>query len=299
MSAIAKLGPVQKLDAFQKRSRSTAIAIATAKKFSEDQSTNLATMIAFWAFFSIFPLLLVFVTVLGWVLPASSKHSVLNHVQQMFPLLDPNTVGSLGGAVWALVLGVFSALWSGLAVVRTTETAFNSVWAVPRSRRAGMVKQLIRSLAVLATVGAGLVLTTVISGFVTSASRGVNIGVAGVIGGYVLAAALDVALVLAAFRILTERSVTTRDVLPGALLAGLAFFVLQQASAVIISRYLHKAQSTYGHFATVITILWWFYIQSIVTLLGAQLNVVLKEHLFPRSLVNGSPTEADRRATAA
>ena len=199
------MSALTKLDVVLQRSRSTAIAVATAKKFSEDQATNLATMIAFWAFFSIFPLLLVFVTVLGWVLPASSKESVLSHVAQMFPLLDPSTVKSLGGAVWALLIGVFSALWSGLAVVRTTQSAFNSVWEVPIHRRAGLVRQVLRSLAVLATVGAGLVLTTVISGFITSASRGVNIGAIGQVGGYVVAAALDVVLLLAAFRILTDR----------------------------------------------------------------------------------------------
>ena len=106
----------------------------------------------------------------------------------------------------------------------------------------------------------------------------------GAVGGYVLSLALDVGIFLAAFRILTERHVTTRDVLPGALLSGIAFFVLQELSTLIISRYLKNAQSTYGHFATVITMLWWFYLQSMITLLGAQLNVVLKEHSYPRSL---------------
>jgi YihY family inner membrane protein len=289
------MATLAKLDAAQKRSPRAAVAIATGKKFSEDQSTSMATTIAFWAFFSIFPLLLVFVTVLGWVLPASSKQSVLTHVAQMFPVLDPSSVKSLGGSIWALALGVVSALWSGLAVVRTTGTAFNAVWGIGQKRREGFAQQVARSLLVLLTIGLGLVLATVISGFVTSASRGVNIGVIGQVGGYVLAAALDVALLLAAFRILTERSVTLHDVLPGALLAGLVFFILQQASTLIISRYLHNAQSTYGHFATVITILWWFYISSIVTMLGAQLNVVLKERLYPRSLGTGQPTEADRR----
>jgi hypothetical protein len=49
----------------------------------------------------------------------------------------------------------------------------------------------------------------------------------------------------------------------------------------------------------VITILWWFYLQSVVTLLGAQLNVVLKDRLHPRSLVDSPQTEADRRALQA
>jgi uncharacterized BrkB/YihY/UPF0761 family membrane protein len=108
-----------------------------------------------------------------------------------------------------------------------------------------------------------------------------------------------VGLFVAAFRMLTDREITVRDVLPGALLSGIVFFVLQEISALIISRHLKSAQSTYGHFATVITILWWFYLQSIVTLLGAQLNVVLKERLHPRSLVDAPQTEADERALKA
>lgn len=64
----------------------------------------------------------------------------------------------------------------------------------------------------------------------------------------------------------------------------------------IIVRYLHTAQSIYGHYATVITMLWWFYLASIVTLLGAQLNVVVKQRLYPRGLVDTPTTESDYRA---
>jgi uncharacterized BrkB/YihY/UPF0761 family membrane protein len=217
----------------------------------------------------------------------------------MFPLLDPKTVSGLSGSWWALLLGLLTALWSGLGAVRTAQFAFNSVWEIPYHQRPGLVKQVLRSVWVLATIGVGLVFTTLLSGLVVSSTSGVHLGVAGRIGGYVLAAVLDVGLFVAAFRILTERDVTTRDVLPGALLSGIAFFVLQQLSALIISHYLKNAQSTYGHFATVITILWWFYLQSMVTLLGAQLNVVLKERFYPRSLVDAPQTEADHRVLQA
>ncbi len=277
-------GVLQKLDRAQKRSTTLSVAVATFKKFSEDQSANLAAMIAFWAFFSVFPLFLVLVTLLAIFLPASDKDSVLGHVAQMFPLLDPKTVSGLSGAWWTIVLGLATALWSGSGVVRTAQFAFNSVWGIQPNQQPGLVKQMIRSISVLATVGLGLVLTTLLSGLVASSASGVNLGAAGRVGGYVLSAALDVGIFLAAFRILTDRDVTTRDVLPGALLSGIAFFVLQELSTLIISRYLKNAQSTYGHFATVITILWWFYLQSMITLLGAQLNVVLKEHSYPRSL---------------
>lgn len=286
----------QKVDRAQKRTAVTSVAVATFTKFREDQSTSLAAMIAFWAFFSIFPLFLVLVTVLGWVLPASDKNTVLNHVSTMFPLLDPQSIKGLHGSWWALVLGAATSLWSGLGVVRTTQTAFNSVWEVPYHARPGLMAQVLRSLAVLATIGVGLILSSLVSGLVMSNSSGVHLGIAGKIGGYVLAAALDVGLFVAAFRMLTDRDITARDVLPGAIFSGVMFFILEQASTFIISRHLKSAQSTYGHFATVITILWWFYLQSIITLLGAQLNVVLKERLHPRSIANAPQTDADHRA---
>ncbi len=289
---------LQKVDAAQRGTKPTGVAVATFKKFKEDQSTNMAAMIAFWAFFSIFPLFMVLVTVLGWALPASDKNNVLSHVANMFPLLDASTIKGLGGSWWALIVGAVTALWSGIGVVRTAQTAFASVWEIPFHERPGLLKQVTRSLSVLATIGVGLVLTTLISGFVTGSSTGVNLGVGGRIAGYVVSAALDVGLFVAAFRMLTDREITIRDVLPGAILSGVIFFVLQELSAFIISRHLKSAGATYGHFATVITILWWFYLQAVVTLLGAQLNVVLKERLHPRSVV-APQTEADRRALQA
>jgi membrane protein len=286
---------LSKADAAQKKTKPTSVALATFKKFSEHHSTNLAAMVAFWAFFSIFPLLLVAITVLGWVLPAHDKAAVLTRVAQMFPLLNPGQIKGLNGRWWPVVLGGVTALWSGLGVVRTLETALNSVWEVPYHRRPGMLEQVIRALKVLGTVGVGLVLTTLISSFVTSSSTGVNLGVAGRVAGYVIAILFDVGLLVAAFRMLSPPGVSLRDVLPGAALSGVVFFVLQELSAFIISRHLKSAQPTYGHFATVITILWWFYLQAIVTLLGAQLNVVLKQRLYPRSLVDAPQTEADHR----
>ncbi len=287
---------VARADAFQQQHVSLAVPVAVVRKFGDDKSANLASMIAFWAFFSIFPLLLVFVTLLGFFLPASMKISVLTRVAEMLPLLSTATIRGLGGQWWPLVLGAVSALWSGLAVVRTIEFAFNSVWEIPQAHRPKLIPSVVRALWILAVMGGGLVVSVLITGYVTGAAAGVNLGWGGRLGGYIIAIALDVGLFVAAFRILTQQHDTTRDVLPGALLSGVTFWILQAVSSLIISRYLHKAQSTYGHFATVITILWWFYIQAMVSLYGAQLNVVLKERLYPRTLTKAPDTEADRRA---
>lgn len=286
---------LEKLDRLQKRTKPTGVVVATFTKFREDQTTSLAAMIAFWGFFSIFPLLLVLVTVLGYVLPASDKNQVMTHVSDLLPVFKSRSFAGMTGSWWALVLGLVTSLWSGLGAVRTLQTAFSSVWEIPYHERPGFLKQIKRSLLVLATVGVGLVLTTLISGFVTSASSGVHLGIVSRIAGYVISIMLDIGLFVAAFRMLTDRDITVRDVLPGAIFSGVIFFVLQELSAFIIARHLHSAQATYGTFATVITFLWWFYLQAIVTLLGAQLNVVLKRGLYPRSLVNAPQTKADHQ----
>ena len=286
---------LDRIDAYQQQHTPVAIPIAVVKKFAEDKSTNLASMIAFWAFFSIFPLLLVFVTLLGFFLPTGTKDSVLHQLAHFFPLLDTSSIDGLTGAWWALILGIVTALWSGSAVVRTVQFAFNSVWEIPYHQRPKFVEKVLRSVLVLSTIGVGLVISVLITGFISGASSTLHLAWFGHLIGYVAAIALDVGLFVAAFRMLTDRDISTRDVLPGAVLSGVAFWILQSLSSLIISHYLSNAQSTYGKFATVITMLWWFYITSIVTLLGAQLNVVLKERLYPRGLVGAPSTEADHR----
>lgn len=68
---------LDRLDAYQQRHPALGVPIAVARKFIEDESINLAAVIAFWAFFSVFPLLLIFVTLLGYVLPPSLQGDVL------------------------------------------------------------------------------------------------------------------------------------------------------------------------------------------------------------------------------
>ncbi|MGH2887895.1 MAG: YhjD/YihY/BrkB family envelope integrity protein, partial [Solirubrobacteraceae bacterium] len=131
------MGIKEKVDRAQQQSEPAGVAVATFKKFSEDRSSNLASMIAFWGIFSIFPLFLVLVTVLAWVLPASDRQSVFGDVAKMLPLLDPSSVSALSGSVLAVVFGSLTALWSGLGVVRTAQFAFDYVYEVPYHARPG------------------------------------------------------------------------------------------------------------------------------------------------------------------
>lgn len=269
---------LDRLDSFQQRHPALGVPIAVARKFIDDESINLAAVIAFWAFFSIFPLLLLFVTLLGYVLPPNLQGDVLRSAARFFPLLGTDSIGHLSGQWWTLVVGVLSALWSGSFVVIAIQSAFDSVWEIPRAQRPSFGAQIKRGVFALGAIALGLVVSTMISNY----ALGTSLGMAARLAGYLIAIVLDVGLFVVAFRLLTNRGVSTRVVLPGALLSGIVFWLLQQLSSLIIFQYLHNAERIYGNFATVITMLSWFYLQSVITLLGAQLNVVLKERLHPR-----------------
>lgn len=280
-----------RVDEVQRGRRPLAVAIATVKKFGEDGTANLAAAIAFWAFFSLFPLVLAAVTLLSFVVPEEDRVRVLEEVSEYIPLLDVSTIESLDGSWLALLVGLATALWSGMAVVKVTQVAFNSVWEVPVFARPKLVEKLKRGALTLASIGGGLLGSIVLIGFLA----GSDLGLLGRTLGIVAAIGVDIGLFLLAFRLLTDRQIGFREVLPGAVLTGSAFWVLQTISSVIITQHLSGAQATYGSFATVITILWWFYLQAQITMFGMQLNVVLAREYWPRSLVDDDPTPADHR----
>ena len=78
------LRPVRAFDRFQQKRKWLAIPMAVVKKFGDDQGGSLAALVAYYAFFSIFPILLVFTTILGFVLQGDSttRQSVVDHDHQ-------------------------------------------------------------------------------------------------------------------------------------------------------------------------------------------------------------------------
>ncbi len=119
------LEPIHRFDRFQQRHKPLAIVCGTVKKFSDDQAGQLAVAVAFYAFFAIFPLLLVFTTVLGYVLAGdpSLMESVSDSVLGHFPVIGPSLKNQrLHGSVLALVTGIVLSLWSSLGMTGAMTT---------------------------------------------------------------------------------------------------------------------------------------------------------------------------------
>jgi membrane protein len=293
-------GALGRADSWQQRSPLLAIPVAVIKKFIDDGVDRLGVQVAYWGFFSVFALLLAFASILGFVFQSDPdlQHDLLNSTLARMPVIGPQisgNIGSLTGSGVALAIGLVGALWTGLGVTLAFGNALDRVWAVPHPQRAGYLNSRLRGLLVLASVGTVNVLATVAVGLVTAGGAGTAVTtVLGLVG----SAAVDLVLFAASFRVLTAAEVTFRQVLPGALLATGCWLALQALGGVYITQLLAGSSQTYGGFAAVVGLLTWLLIASELTLIAAELNVVLTRRLWPRSLT-GELLTADKHALRA
>jgi YihY family inner membrane protein len=286
----------RRVDRFQQRRRWTAFPYAVVKKFGDDQAGNLAALVAYYGFFSLFPLLLVFVTILGIALRSnpSLQQKILGSALKNFPLIGSDlqkNVHSLSGhTTFSLVIGIVLTLWAGLGVIRAMETALNSVWDVPFKHRPNFMFSVLRALVMLAVLGA----TTILSAAAGGVGTGSTIWWWWVVG-ILVSLLLNFALFMLAFRILPVADVSWADVRSGAIVGAVAWTILQAVGGYYVGHQLKGASSTYGTFAIVIGLLAWMYLGAQITLYAAEINVVKLHTLWPRSMVQPPLTEADRR----
>jgi YihY family inner membrane protein len=194
------------------------------------------------------------------------------------------------------VVGVVGALWSGMGVFLAAENAMNQLWGVPFRRRPDFLRSRGRALLLLLVLGVGALGTTVLGSLGTV---GTGFGVAWKVLAIVLSVALNFLLFWVAFRALTSRDVSWRDVRGGAIAAAVLYEGLQLVGGYYVGHVLKNASSTYGTFGAVIGLLSWIYLAAHITLLAAEGNVVASHRLWPRSfslVFERPPTDADRRA---
>ena len=291
---------LDRLDRMQQRRSWAAFPFAVVKKFGEDQAGNLAALIAYYAIFSIFPLMVALTSVMSFVLHGHPglQRGVTQSALHNLPLVNlPASPPS--GSVVAIVAGLAIALWSGLGVAKAAQTAFNTVYLVAHTDRPSFLTSTLRALGLVVVGGGALIVTTIISSAVTSVHSvgGVSLGIGFRIAGVALAVALNAALFVLLFRWLTVRNVRWRDALPGALLSAVALQVLQLVATAFIAHKLSGASKTYGKdVAGVVVLMSWFYLQAQVVLLAAEVNVVRQYKLWPRALTDAPATDADFRA---
>jgi membrane protein len=274
-----------------------AVPVATYKKFSDDEAGNLAALIAYYAFASIFPLLLVFVTILNIVLKnnASLREHLINTAVAQYPGIGPTVVHPLSETGAALAIGLVLTFYGARGVANAMQNAANSAWEIPKARRPGFPWATLRSFGLVGVIGPGLLVTITLSSI--AGGTGHLGGLYAKIAAAVVSLVLNVGLFWLGFRLATAREVPWRDLRLSAILAAVGWQVLQLVGGYFIGHQLAN-NSAYGIFGVVLGLLAWFYLQAELTLYVVELNVVRVHRLWPRSLAPPPLTDADKRAYA-
>ena len=291
---------LRRADDVQRGHAAFAFPFAVLKKFGDDRASQLAALISYYGFFSLFPLLLLFVTVVALVVrdDPELRLRLLDSAVSQFPIVGTRigkTIDDLTRSSFTLSIGVVGALWSGTAVVAAAQHAMDEVWDVPRVERPGLANRVMRAFLLLFVFGASIVVSTLLAG--TGGDTGWNatllktLSLAGT-------ALVSVAVFAFAFRVLTVAHVSWRDVLPGAIFAAVAWTILLMLGGWLVDRHLRNASHVYGFFAVVIGLLAWISLAAQVFLLAAEINVVRARRLWPRSLMAPPLADEDREVLA-
>jgi membrane protein len=292
---------VDALDRAQRRRPWLGFPVAVWKKFGDDQAGDLAALIAYYTFVAIFPLLLVFLTILNIVLRHNTAlHArLLEAAERAFPKVGVTVVGSvhvngLHKTGLALVIGLIIAFLGARGAAGAMQYALNSIWAIPMYRRPRFPWSMLRSLALVLVVGLGLLFTTglsVIAGGVLHLLPGA-LATAGTIA---VSFILNFGLFWLAFRLATAADVSWTQLRLAAVLSAASWQVLQLLGSYVIGHTLRHANALYGFFGVVLGLLAWLYLQAQVTIYAVEACTVREWRLWPRGLAK-PPTAADREA---
>jgi YihY family inner membrane protein len=279
------------VDRVQQRSRWLGFPLAVMGKFRDDHGGALTTVIAYNAFFALFPLLLVVVTVLGFLLGRDSgfQQRLLGSAVADFPIIGnqvQDNIHGLRGSGIGLVVGFSAFAWGARGLTQVAQHAMAEIWNIPGRQRPGFWARQLRGLLLLVVFAVGLGAVSVLTWLGSYGGKAVAVALANLVA----AAAVNVGLFLLAFRVLTPRQIPARQLLAGAVVAGVAWQVLQAVGGYLVGHYLRHTSQVYGVFAIVLGLLFWLYLGARLTLYAAEVNVVAARRLWPRASNDAWPS---------
>jgi YihY family inner membrane protein len=291
---------IRRVDAFQQRHKAPGFVFAVTKKFGDDNGGALVANLSYSAFVTLFPLLLVLVTVLNLVLVSdpSAQRAVLHSALSRFPLIGTDLSANVHrlhrSNIIALGVGILGLLWGSLGFAQSGIYTMSQVWNLPGPQRPNFVKRLARSTSFLGVLALGLLVSTFLAGISAFSASSVVLYAAGTL----VSAAVNCAGYFAAFRVLTPARVKSPSLVAGAIVGGIGWTVLQSLGGFVVSHYLKNDSQIYGTFGIVLGLLAWIYLGMELTVYSAEINVVIDRRLWPRSIVQPPLTVADRRSLA-
>lgn len=257
----------------RRRWRWLDVAASVQKRFGEVNGGHLAGAVTLAAFLAVFPIALVAVAVLGFF--AGGRPDLTGQIVDALALPRGGAAAETIGDTIAVaeeskraasVVGLVGLLWSGLGLVGALQHAYNSVWQV----RGRGIRD--KGVGLLWLAGAGLLfassfgLTAVLAWVPWLAPLNIVVGIA-----------VGTGLFLWASKVLPNRDVGIRPLLPGAVLGAVGFEALKAVGSIYVPRMVASSSALYGSLGVVFAIIAWLFFFGRLVVYSATLNVVLWE----------------------
>lgn len=274
------------IDRAQQSHTAISFPIAVIKRYGDEQIGKQAALVTYYAFLSLFPLLMIFITVLGFAISNNPalEAKVSQTVFHLFPALGndlKSQVRTLRSSGLALALQILVVAYGARGLASILQETFNNIWHVSPEHRPGFWGDHARSFGMMAAVGVGMVAGTTISYVLGSILR---LGITGTILLTIVNLAITFGLFVAVFRLGTAGTITTKKLIVGALVATIGTVIIQRLGGVIMQQELPKLQGSYGSFAIALGMLFWIYLQAQVILYALVITVVRIERDWPKKL---------------
>jgi membrane protein len=250
-----------------------------AREALKPDSAITAAAIAYFALFSLFPLTLLSISIASFDLgPLVDPQFIVQKLEFIAPALGQllgqniNEIIRARGPVTSVAL--VGLIWSASTIFYTLTQTLNDIWANKR-RRPVWKRRGLAILFVLAFVGPALFLASFAGSMIANLRTWLPVQIIPIGGGisFVVATLLDVALFMVLYILLPHGASTWREILPGAIGAGLLWELAKKAFLLFVSTYISVSNLVYGSVAAIIAFLVWANLSGLIFLFGAYLSV--------------------------
>ena len=260
------------------------ITRATVREFGKDDVGYMAAALTYYAFFSVFPLLLLAVTLSGLFLnPEDAQLFIFNNVARVAPgsisLFESvlnEALKSRNNAGWLALVGLATLAFSASGAFDALDKAINRAWSSEKTPN--FLAGKLSSFVMMLVVGALLVLTVLVSAILTATRQAASYAVGHMPGEsifwQVINTSASLAIVFLGFtllyRFVPRCDVDFRDVWLASIMTAIAWTVAKEGFAFFVGTSFANYNAVYGTLGTVIALLTWIYISSIIVLMGAE-----------------------------
>jgi YihY family inner membrane protein len=290
---------IQKLDNFQRSHSLLAFIVAVLKKYGEDDAGRQAALLTYYAFLSLFPLLLILTTLTEYLSGSypQLQADIVRGATNYFPVLGSQLaahVHTLQKNGLALIIGILFTFYGAHGVADAFQRGAQHLWKIPPSQRDGFPKSTLKSLGIILVAGLGFIVASASVAVAAAAGHGWIFRALSIVINLIIWSGLFILLL----NISLPRHIPFRETRAAALTAAVGLVLLQLLGGYVLARELKRLDALYSYFALALGLLFWIYLQVQVLFYAIEIAAVRSHGLWPRSLSGRNLTDADRRATA-